>query len=60
MKRNSNEMNPFFLNSDCENLRKAMKHAETDENMLIDILGNRTSDQRVKIRDKYKTMFSRV
>jgi hypothetical protein len=45
---------------DCDNLQKAMKGLGTDESMLIHILGNRSNDQRVKIRDQYKIMFGRV
>ncbi len=56
MKRNSNDMN----NLDCDNLRKAIKGAGTDNGILIHILGNRSNDQRLKIHDKYKTMFNRV
>jgi hypothetical protein len=31
-----------------------------DEDMLIHILGNRSHDQRLKICDKYQTMYKRV
>ncbi|CAM2705420.1 unnamed protein product [Rotaria socialis] len=47
----------FNVERDCDNLQKAMKGLGTDENMLIHILGNRSNDQRLQIRDKYKTMF---
>ncbi|CAF2047091.1 unnamed protein product [Rotaria magnacalcarata] len=47
----------FNVERDCNNLQKAMKGLGTDENMLIHILGNRSNDQRLQIRDKYKTMF---
>ncbi|CAF2904300.1 unnamed protein product [Rotaria sp. Silwood2] len=49
----------FNVERDCDNLRKAMKGLGTDEDMLIHILGNRSNDQRLQIRDKYKTMFGR-
>ena len=50
----------FLILLDCNNLQKAMKGLGTDEKMLIHILGNRSNDQRVQIRDKYKLMFGRV
>ena len=37
-----------------------MKGLGTDESMLIHTLGNRSNDQRVQIRDKYKQMFGKV
>ncbi len=49
-----------FIDLDCQNLQKAMKGLGTDEEMLIHILGNRSNDQRVQIRDKYKLMFGKV
>ncbi|CAF0755465.1 unnamed protein product [Rotaria sordida] len=49
----------FNVERDCENLRKAMKGLGTNEDMLVRILGNRSNDQRLQIRDKYKTMFGR-
>ncbi|CAF1191411.1 unnamed protein product [Rotaria magnacalcarata] len=49
----------FNVQQDCENLRKSMKGLGTDEDMLIHILGNRSHDQRVNIRDTYKNMFGK-
>jgi hypothetical protein len=37
-----------------------MKGLGTDDSMLVHILGNRSNDQRVKIRDQYKVMFGQV
>jgi hypothetical protein len=37
-----------------------MKGLGTDDSMLVHILGNRSNDQRVKIRDQYKVMFGKV
>ncbi|CAF3586615.1 unnamed protein product [Rotaria sordida] len=47
----------FNVEQDCKNLHESMKGVGTDEDTLIQILGNRSNDQRLKIRDKYKTMF---
>ncbi|CAF2947711.1 unnamed protein product [Rotaria sp. Silwood2] len=49
----------FNVDQDCENLHKSMKGIGTDEDILINILGNRSNDQRLQIRDKYKTKFGR-
>jgi hypothetical protein len=57
---NDIQINSLFSYTDCDQLRKAIKGSDTDENIIIDILGNRTASQRLKIRDKYKTMANRV
>ncbi|KAL5968959.1 Annexin A8 [Taenia solium] len=44
----------FNANSDVELLKKAMDGMGTDEAMLIEILGTRTSQQRVEIAEAYK------
>jgi hypothetical protein len=52
--------NNFDANRDADALRKAMKGIGTDEQMLINILGNRTTDQRLQIRAAFQTKFNRV
>eukprot|EP00794_Sanderia_malayensis_P012775 gene12775-14086_t len=50
---------PFDAEKDCEALRKAMRGMGTDETALITMLVNRSNDQRVEIRKRYKTMFGK-
>ncbi|GFO04273.1 Annexin [Plakobranchus ocellatus] len=49
----------FNAEQDCQALRKAMKGFGTDEKVIIDILGNRSNDQRQNIKLMYKTCFGR-
>ena len=44
---------------DAEALRNAMKGFGTDEEALIKIVANRTNQQRMQIKDAYKTAFGR-
>ncbi|XP_059166088.1 annexin-B12-like isoform X1 [Physella acuta] len=49
----------FNVEQDVQILRKAMKGLGTDEKAIIDVLGNRSNDQRQKIKLMYKTCFGR-
>ena len=44
---------------DAEALRNAMKGFGTDEDALIKIVANRTNQQRMQIKEAYKTAFGR-
>ncbi len=60
MTEKKENFNYCFWHSDCQNLQKAIKGLGTDEDMLIYTLGNRSNDQRLQIRDKYKIMYGKV
>nr|XP_054774895.1 uncharacterized protein LOC129283083 [Lytechinus pictus]XP_054774896.1 uncharacterized protein LOC129283083 [Lytechinus pictus]XP_054774897.1 uncharacterized protein LOC129283083 [Lytechinus pictus] len=49
----------FNPENDAEKLRKAMKGLGTDEQAIIDVLANRSNDQRQKIARQFKQMFGK-
>lgn len=51
---------PFTEVEDCEALRAAMKGFGTDEMAIINILAHRTDDQRIIIKDTYRSKIERV
>ncbi|KAM4852098.1 annexin A7 isoform 1-T1 [Thomomys bottae] len=44
---------------DAEILRKAMKGFGTDEQAIVDVVANRSNDQRQKIKAAFKTMYGK-
>ena len=50
----------FNAENDADALNKAIKGFGTNEATLIDIMGNRSNAQRIKIKDMYKAMFGKV
>ncbi|KAL5269877.1 hypothetical protein ACHWQZ_G003373 [Mnemiopsis leidyi] len=49
----------FNVEKDCQELRTAMKGLGTNEAKIINVLGNRSRDQRLEIVVKFKTMFGK-
>uniref|UniRef100_A0A8C7E8A1 Annexin n=1 Tax=Nothoprocta perdicaria TaxID=30464 RepID=A0A8C7E8A1_NOTPE len=49
----------FDAGRDAEILRKAMKGFGTDEQAIIDVVANRSNDQRQKIKAAFKTMYGK-
>jgi annexin A7/11 len=47
------------LDSDCDSLRKAMKGAGTDEDLIISILTQRNNEQRYMLKQRYKAIYNR-
>jgi hypothetical protein len=50
----------FNAEKDSEKLKKAVKGLGTNEKVIIEIMGNRSNAQRLKIKDVYKAMFGKV
>ncbi|XP_074152952.1 annexin A7 isoform X2 [Sminthopsis crassicaudata] len=49
----------FDAVKDAEILRKAMKGFGTDEQAIVDVVANRSNDQRQKIKAAFKTMYGK-
>ena len=52
-------MGSYNCENDCAMLKKAMKGLGTDEDLIINILAYRTSQQRVEIKNKYKALYGK-
>ncbi|TNN06514.1 Annexin A4 isoform 1 [Schistosoma japonicum] len=49
----------FDADKDCEQLHQAMASKGTNEKSLIEVMGHRSSEQRVVISQRYKSMYGK-
>ncbi len=50
----------IFISLDCQELHRLLTDSNIDEGGIIRILCNRSTGQRLQIRDKYKNLFNQV
>lgn len=50
----------FDAEASSKKLFDGMKGLGTDENVIVEVIGGHTNEQRQEIKDKYKTMYGKV
>ncbi|XP_021961654.1 annexin A13 [Folsomia candida] len=49
----------FDCEAACKKLYDGMKGLGTEENVIVEVIGSHTNEQRQEIKDKYKTMYGK-